>query len=41
MLENTTPIMSLSSMAMLVELRISTWTARKRDKETTSDLEYV
>jgi len=25
-------------MAMLVELRISTWTARKRDKETTSDL---
>jgi len=38
MLENTTPIMSLSSMAMLVELRISTWTARKRDKETTSDL---
>jgi hypothetical protein len=38
MLENTTPVMSLSSMAMLVELRISTWTARKRDKETTSDL---
>jgi hypothetical protein len=38
MLENTSPILSLSSMAMLVELRISTWTARKRDKETTSDL---
>ena len=32
------PPVSLSSMAMLVELRISTWTARKRDKETTADL---
>lgn len=32
------PPISLSSMAMLVELRISTWTARKRDKETTADL---
>ena len=29
---------SLSSMAMLVELRISTWTARKRDNETTMDV---
>jgi hypothetical protein len=25
-------------MAMLVELRISTWTARKRDNETTMDV---
>jgi hypothetical protein len=33
-----TPSISLASMAMLVELRISTWTARKRDKETTADL---
>jgi len=32
------PAISLASMAMLVELRISTWTARKRDKETTADL---
>ena len=32
------PPVSLSSMAMLVELRISTWTARKRDNETTADL---
>ena len=32
------PPVSLASMAMLVELRISTWTARKRDKETTADL---
>lgn len=48
MLENTatvTPVetyqplpMSLSSMAMLVELRISTWTARKRDNETTMEV---
>ena len=48
MLENTamtTPVetyqplpMSLSSMAMLVELRISTWTARKRDNETTMEI---
>lgn len=33
-----TPTMSLSSMAMLVELRISTWTARKRDHETTMEV---
>ena len=32
------PPVSLASMAMLVELRISVWTARKRDKETTADL---
>ena len=47
MLENTDTIknpgtnvlpMSLSSMAMLVELRISTWTARKRDNETTMEI---
>ena len=48
MLENTTTVtpvetyqplpMSLSSMAMLVELRISTWTARKRDNETTMEI---
>ena len=47
MLENTDIIknpgtnvlpMSLSSMAMLVELRISTWTARKRDNETTMEI---
>jgi len=36
MLENT--VVSLSSMAMLVELRISTWTARKRDDETSTDI---
>ena len=29
---------SLSSMAMLVELRISTWTARKRDNEATMEV---
>lgn len=29
---------SLSSMAMLVELRISTWTARKRDNESTMEV---
>lgn len=33
-----TPNLSLSSMAMLVELRISTWTARKRDNETTDEV---
>lgn len=40
MLENnfTAPPVSLSSMAMLVELRISTWTARKRDNETTDEV---
>jgi hypothetical protein len=48
MLENTDTVttadtyqplpMSLSSMAMLVELRISTWTARKRDNETTMEI---
>lgn len=47
MLENTSttspvvltgPVASLSSMAMLVELRISTWTARKRDNETTMEV---
>jgi hypothetical protein len=32
------PILSLSSMAMLVELRISTWTARKRDEESTTEV---
>lgn len=32
------PTLSLSSMAMLVELRISTWTARKRDNETTMEV---
>ena len=29
------PNVSIASMAMLVELRISTWTARKRDDDTT------
>ena len=38
MTTNPTPVLSLSSMAMLVELRISTWTARKRDNETTMDV---
>ena len=38
MQNSETPSVSLASMAMLVELRISTWTARKRDKETTADL---
>lgn len=33
-----TPRLSLSSMAMLVELRISTWTARKRDNDTTEEV---
>ena len=33
-----TPVASLSSMAMLVELRISTWTARKRDNDTTEEV---
>lgn len=33
-----TPTLSLSSMAMLVELRISTWTARKRDNDTTDEV---
>ena len=32
------PPVSLSSMAMLVELRISTWTARKRDNSTTEEV---
>ena len=32
------PTLSLSSMAMLVELRISSWTARKRDNETTMEV---
>ena len=32
------PSVSLSSMAMLVELRISTWTARKRDNDTTDEV---
>lgn len=32
------PNISLSSMAMLVELRISTWTARKRDNDTTEEV---
>lgn len=32
------PSVSLSSMAMLVELRISTWTARKRDNDTTEEV---
>lgn len=32
------PNVSIASMAMLVELRISTWTARKRDTATTDDL---
>ena len=32
------PNVSLSSMAMLVELRISTWTARKRDNDTTDEV---
>jgi hypothetical protein len=38
MTEMIAPPVSLSSMAMLVELRISTWTARKRDKDTTTAL---
>ena len=38
MIVNNVPVMSLSSMAMLVELRISTWTARKRDNETTMEV---
>ena len=43
MTENTNTISAssavrLSTMAMLVELRISTWTARKRDVGTTIDL---
>jgi len=38
MLQNTSPIVSISSMAMLVELRVSTWTARKRDSETSVDV---
>jgi len=33
-----TPTISLASMAMLVELRISTWTARKRDNATTEEV---
>jgi hypothetical protein len=33
-----TPTLSLASMAMLVELRISTWTARKRDNATTEEV---
>ena len=32
------PPLSLASMAMLVELRISTWTARKRDNDTTEEV---
>lgn len=32
------PALSLSSMAMLVELRISSWTARKRDNDTTEEV---
>jgi len=35
---HTAPAVSLASMAMLVELRISTWTARKRDNETTMEV---
>lgn len=31
------PNVSIASMAMLVELRISTWTARKRDDDTTAE----
>ena len=37
-MEMTAPNVSIASMAMLVELRISTWTARKRDNATTDDL---
>lgn len=33
-----TPSLSLASMAMLVELRISIWTARKRDNATTEEV---
>jgi len=33
-----TTTLSLASMAMLVELRISTWTARKRDNATTEEV---
>jgi len=35
---HTAPTISLASMAMLVELRIGTWTARKRDNETTMEV---
>jgi hypothetical protein len=35
---HTAPAISLASMAMLVELRIGTWTARKRDNETTMEV---
>ena len=35
---HTAPALSLASMAMLVELRIGTWTARKRDNETTMEV---
>lgn len=37
-MEMKSPNVSIASMAMLVELRISTWTARKRDTATTDDL---
>jgi Protein of unknown function (DUF3150) len=37
-MEMKAPNISIASMAMLVELRISTWTARKRDVGTTEDL---
>lgn len=37
-MEMKAPNVSIASMAMLVELRISTWTARKRDVSTTEDL---
>ena len=37
-MEMKAPNISIASMAMLVELRISTWTARKRDVTTTDDL---
>ena len=37
-MEMQAPNVSISSMAMLVELRISTWTARKRDDATTDEV---
>jgi len=37
-MEMQSPNVSIASMAMLVELRISTWTARKRDDATTDEV---
>ena len=37
-MEMQAPNVSIASMAMLVELRISTWTARKRDDATTDEV---